>query len=60
MEETMKKSLTAAVVVFLTLIGATALASMLDFNVKRNVITTTDQTAASNGTGGRNQITKDK
>ena len=56
----MKKSLTAAVVVFLTLIGATALASMLDFNVKRNVITTSDQTAGSNGTGGRNQVTKEK
>ncbi|MGZ3808483.1 MAG: hypothetical protein ACXVCE_10380 [Bacteriovorax sp.] len=56
----MKKSLTAAVVVFFTFIGASALASMLDFNVKRNVIETTDQAGGSNGTGGRNQITREK
>lgn len=56
----MKKSLTAAVVIFFTLIGATALASMLDFNVKRNTKETSDKTGGSNGTGGRNHVTSEK
>ena len=55
----MKKSLSVAMVLILSLIGMNALASKLDFNVKRNVTETEDKTGSQNGSGG-NMIHREK
>lgn len=56
----MKKSLSAILVIFFTLVGATALAAQFDSNVRKNIIESSDKGGGSNGTGGRNAITKEK
>lgn len=60
----MKKSLYAIAVILLSMIGANALASKIDVNVKKVSIETTDTTGSQNGTGendgGRNMVTREK
>ena len=54
----MKKSLSAIIVMILSLLGAKAFSSTVDFNVQKNTINTLDDTSGSNGTGGRNGVSK--
>lgn len=59
----MRKSLNAILVLCLSLIGANALASTVDFNVKKVSVETNDQGSNQNGNGdrgGRNMITREK
>lgn len=56
----MKKSLISLTVIFLTLLGATSLAAAMDSNVKKNIGESSDMGSGSNGTGSRNQVSKDK
>ena len=59
----MKKSLTALFVLLLSSFGANALASKLDFNIKRVVKETNDKSSSQNGSGdnsGGNMVTKHK
>lgn len=59
MEVTMKKSLSAIIVILFSFFGATAFAAKIDSNVKKNIIKTNDDSSGSNGRGGRNGITRD-
>lgn len=45
----MKKSLNAFLVVLLSLLGANSLASVIDFNVHKSAVVTTDTTSNDNG-----------
>lgn len=60
----MKKSLYALLVIFLSIMGANALAEKIDINVKRVAVETDDQGSSQNGNngngGGRNMVTREK
>lgn len=47
----MKKSLYAVIVVLLSLVGANALAAIMDFNVERVTVESIDGTGNTNGVG---------
>lgn len=59
LEAGMKKSLSAALVILFTFIGATAIAAIVDVNVQRNAVESVEKGGSSNGTGVRNMISKD-